>query len=77
MRGILQTAIEKGAIRIVVLPGSPRQRGGKGYPAQRAEGPRHLGLPGIGDTPAALQCGLPQAQPSAVGHHAQLVPAPL
>jgi len=34
-------------------------------------------LAGIGSTPAALQCGLPQVQPSAVGHHPQLIPAPL
>ena len=60
-RGILEAPIEEGAIRVVVWPGSLCRRGGKGHPAEPAQGPGHLGLAAIGSTPAVLQRRLAQA----------------
>ena len=76
-RGVFQTAVEVGAVRVLVLFRLRRQRSAEGQLSQRAKATRQFDSTGIGHAPTPLQGSLAQQHSSADGNHPQFVPASL
>src|SRR6516162_6829825 len=76
-RGVFETAVEKGSIRVAALSRCWRRSSPERQPIQWAQATCCLGLARIGDTRTALQRYLTQSYSPAASNYPQLIPAPL
>src|SRR6516162_2257085 len=76
-RGVFETAVEKGAVRVTALSRCWRRSSTERQPIQWGQATCCLGLARIGDTPTALQRCLTQSYSPAASNYPQLIPASL